>query len=186
MALKVVLHPDDERELFHLRRELLGWHHATGDTQRDMAARVGRSPNFIYDLEGGKSMPLLSSLQQWARCFDLRLEPKVTAWGMLEPQKSAMDEYLMLVQMSRPFESDRWVRLQLVSKLVLVRHRMGLSAQDVAGKMGVTKSSVQTWERTAHDPLVGKVFDYARAVGGRLTFTLWERGPYENRVTSDR
>lgn len=175
MAISLDLHPEDERELFRIRRELIGWHHATETTQQAMSAKLGRGGGFIYELEKGDKKPRLSVLQEWASCFDLRVEPEVLVdvRGVVPPE--VYDEEQMLYALSRPFDAAKWVRLWTVANLTLQRHNAGLAPEDIAERLGLTVSSIHSWERTAHDPLVVKLFTYARGIGGRIVFHLIER-----------
>lgn len=183
MAIRLELHEDDEREMFRIRRELVGWHHVTpGFTQENMAKTLGKSTKFIHKLETGRVHYHLSSLQIWAGLFDLRVEPKI--WfemqvGDSPPSRTVpqglLDEKAALWTMSRPFEAHSWSRLHAVSSLVVARYRLGVKTELLGKRLGIGASAVSGWERTSHDPFVSKLFTYARALGGRMVFNLVER-----------
>lgn len=186
MAINLTLHEDDHREMFRIRRELVGWHHATRTTQSRMATLLGMSDKAIHELETGRTMYRLSTLQMWASCFDLRVQPvlrypTVPVEVELESRIPALrvNETQMLLRMARPFDASKWVRLWVVSDLTLFRLRAGIAPQDMASRLNVALSSVYGWERTAHDPMVAKLFTYARALGGSIGFSLIERRDYQ-------
>lgn len=182
MAINLTLHEDDYREFFRIRRELVGWHHCTGTTQVRMATLLGVSDKFVHELETGRSMPRLSSLQLWASAFDLRVQPVVSRSGLDlgHPVPPMLEgENLMLWNMARPFDAARWVRLWVVSDLIMLRHALGVSPPEMADRLNVKLSSLYSWERTSHDPIVSKLFTYARALGSSVTFALMERRDYQ-------
>jgi transcriptional regulator with XRE-family HTH domain len=179
LAIKLKLHEQDERQLLKIRRELVGWHHVTpGATQKSIGAALGRTDSFLHNLETGDSHPRLSSLQLWGSFFDLRLQPRFhMPDAVVDPENfpKLVAETEMMQTMASPFDAASWVRLWIVTELTLYRHEQGLSTEDVASRLGLTTSAVNTWERKGHDPLISKVFTYARAVGGYVTFDLIER-----------
>jgi len=180
LAIRLELHEDDEREMFRIRRELVGWHHVTSDfTQESMAQKLGKSAKFIHKLETGKVHYHLSSLQMWAGLFDLRVEPKFWLNEGMDPchpvPQNLIDEKAALWTMSRPFEAHSWSRLHTVANLVIARYRLGVKAELLGERLGVKSSAVFGWERTSHDPFISKLFTYARGLGGYMTFCLIER-----------
>lgn len=182
MAINPELHEDDHRELFRIRRELVGWHHATKTTQARMATLMGWSDSGIHELETGKVKYRLSTLQMWASVFDLRVQPTIHAIGMpvvAEVPPLRQQETEMLSVMARPFEAVKWVRLWTVSQLSLLRLLQGVSTHEMASRLGLSVSAILNWERTAHDPLVAKLFTYARGLGTPITFKLIERRDYQ-------
>lgn len=182
MAINPELEEEDHRELFRIRRELVGWHHATGTTQARMSALMGISDSGIHKLETGKVKYRLSTLQMWAGVFDLRVQPVIHAGGIpqeVEVPPLREQETDMMWRMARPFDAAKWVRMWTVSALSLLRLRAGISPPEMAQGLGLRTSSVYNWERTAHDPLVSKLFTYARGLGGSITFELMERRDYQ-------
>lgn len=182
MAINPELHEDDHRELFRIRRELVGWHHATRTTQERMGTLMGIHGTSVHELETGKVKYRLSTLQMWAGVFDLRVQPVIHSWGI--PQGAEVpplreQETEMLWRMARPFEAAKWVRMWVASALSLLRLRAGISPPELGERLGVAASSIYNWERTAHDPLVSKLFTYARGLGGHITFQLMERRDYQ-------
>lgn len=181
MAINPELHEDDHRELFRIRRELVGWHHATRTTQARMAALMGLSDSGVHELETGKVKYRLSTLQMWAGVFDLRVQPVITsgaAWTVEVPLLRQQETETLAV-MARPFEAVKWVRLWTVSQLSLLRLSQGVSTHEMASRLGLSVSAILNWERTAHDPLVAKLFTYARGLGTPITFKLIERRDYQ-------
>ena len=85
----------------------------------------------------------------------------------------------MLSVMARPFEAVKWVRLWTGSQLSLLRLLQGVSTHEMASRLGLSVSAILNWERTAHDPLVAKLFTYARGLGTPITFKLIERRDYQ-------
>lgn len=185
MAIFLEIDPEDERELFHIRRNLLGWRYITGMTQQEMADRAGHSASWASEVEQGEGQPYLSSLQDWAAAFDLRLQPQVSF-----PRVSAMQysipvkiqqELSFYQKMAQPFDARDWVRLAVVSELVWNRCLQGVSASELSKRLGLTISSVSGWERRGHDPLISKLFTYARALGGRVKLRLIERHQWKHK-----
>lgn len=184
MAIFLELDPEDERELFHLRRELLGWRYILNMTQQEMAEKAGHSPSWASEIEQGEGQPYLSSLQDWAAAFDLRLQPvlKFPKFdGYLVPRK-VEQEAEFFARMAAPFHAREWVRLWCVAALTWQRHWRGVSASELSQMLGLTISSVSSWERNGHDPRVSKLFTYARALGGRVRFKLLERHQWKGKV----
>lgn len=56
----------------------------------------------------------------------------------------------------------------LIRNLVEHRHRLGLSQEDVAERLGIKQPAVSAFERTAGNPSVHTIQRYARAIGLRL------------------
>jgi len=180
MAIHLEIHEDDERELLRIRRELLGWRHVGNATQRQLAAAAGHSEKWICELENGVGHPHLSSLQDWAGFFGLRVQPELRLPDFAGFQVPLFVEQQLttLWQMAKPFEAAKWVRLWCVAALTWERHWRGIPAAEMSRKLGLSPSAVSGWEREAHDPLVSKLFTYARALGGDMKFHLIERAKW--------
>lgn len=180
MAIHIEIHPDDEKELFRIRRELLGWRYVNNFTQRQVAQATGHSDKWIHELEQGMGHPFLSSLQDWAGFFDLRVQPELRLpdfAGFTVPEMASQELYSMW-EMAKPFEAAQWVRMWCVAELTWERHWRGIPAAAMSRRLGLSPSAVSGWERDAHDPLVSKLFTYARALGGDIMFHLIERSKW--------
>lgn len=177
MAIHIEIHDDDERELKRIRRELLGWRHVCGVTQQQLAEKAGHSEKWVSELENGIGHPFLSSLQDWAGAFDLRVQPELIVPDFAGTEVPALVDTTLqaMWSMAQPFEAADWVRMWCISELVWERHWQGVSAAELGRRLNVSPSAVPGWEKEAHDPLVSKLFTYARALNGKMIFHLIER-----------
>ncbi|WP_204801904.1 helix-turn-helix domain-containing protein [Mycobacterium riyadhense] len=64
--------------------------------------------------------------------------------------------------------------LDMLSDLVRLRHRKGLTQEDVANAIGRDKSAVSRFERLDSDPRLSTVRRYARAVGAMVEHRVSE------------
>ncbi|PXY27410.1 helix-turn-helix transcriptional regulator [Prauserella muralis] len=55
-----------------------------------------------------------------------------------------------------------------IAALVELRHHQGLTATQVAARIGTARETVSTWETGRRIPLLHHVIAYARAIGVRL------------------
>ena len=175
MAIHIEIHDDDEKELTRIRTQLLGLRNVAGISQQQLSVLAGRSHKWLNELEQAVGHPHLSSLQQWAGVFDLRLEPKFSdliEWSPNGIPNQVLLNWQMSYRGSRPFRAYDWQRVHLISELVAYRHAAQVSATELSGRLGLSVSAVSGWERDGNDPLVSKVFTYVRALGGSVTFAL--------------
>lgn len=164
----------DQLELDELRADLKDVRMVLGLKQEEVAARAGRSIDFIARQEQVQRISSqLSSLQRWAGAYDMRVEFGLEDFWLHSHDDSEM---LTLFTMSRRFDADDWARLWVVSALRVLRLKRQLSPLTVARSIGATTGEAVTrWELEGHDPLVNRVFIHARAVQTRLTMQLWHR-----------
>lgn len=173
MARHYQINASDSAEVESIRLMLREIREDNGETHQQVAARLGKEPDFIFDRENRRrDSPHLSSLQLWASAFDLRLEVNINnfwmhAWN--EPEMQA------LYAMSRPFDAAPMLRLWTVSALGCWRRRLGISAREAGVRMGLSPDAVTRWELESHDPLVNRMMVQARATGTWITFRLWHR-----------
>ena len=64
----------------------------------------------------------------------------------------------------------------LMRSLYELRIASGLTQAEVAQRMGMAQSAVSDLERTAVDPRISTLHQYARALGASLTFRVAEFG----------
>lgn len=181
MAIHLEIHEEDEKELARLRSRLIGARGRAGLTQQQVALRVRHSDKWINELEQGIGHPHLSSLQDWASVFDLRLEPSfwdLVEWGPEDVPTEIVTNWQFSYKMSRPFAAREWCRVHIVNELAAYRHAAQISGAELSRRMGLSVSAVSGWERDGNNPLVSKVFTYVRALGGSVMFELIERADW--------
>jgi transcriptional regulator with XRE-family HTH domain len=166
------VHEEDTETLEVLRDRLRNERLSRDWTYPQAGAQVGRSENFLYEMENLRSSIKVENLQLWASIYDMRVEFIVRDfWTFAWPS----DELSLLYRLSRPFDNHRMQRLWLVSALRRWRERLSVSTLDVGEAMGIKHDSVTQWERTASNPYLGYVMAYARAVGTSVHLQLWKR-----------
>lgn len=179
MAIRVNLCQQDEAELLRIRTQLIAARQERGITQRAMAKHSQRSEKFFNEAEQGLGHLYLSSLQEWARVFDLRVQP--TVYGLsVDDFKDTPQALLTHWDMARRmsfghFDADEWTRTWIVAELTCYRYALGISAAKLSRKMGLSISAVSGWERDGFNPLCSKIMIYARMLGGYVTFDLVSR-----------
>lgn len=177
MAIHIEIHPDDELELTRIRDHLISLRQSSGLTQQHMAEKIGKSQKWLSELEQGLGHPHLSSLQVWAAFFDLRVQPNLKLPSVAGfPVPVFIDHQLSaLWHHAKRFDAADWVRQWCVAELTWERCWRGISAAQMSRMMGLSVSAVSAWERDGNDPLVSKIFTYARHLGGYITFDLVKR-----------
>jgi len=177
MAIHIEIHPDDEIELTRIRNHLWKLRQEQGVSMEVLALAVGRSPKWIRELEQAVGHPHLSSLQEWAMFFDLRVQPDLIMPDFAgHPVPAFIDQQLhVLWSHAKNFDAAPWVRLWCVAELTWERCWRGISAAEMSRRLGLSVSAVSGWERDGTDPLVSKIFTYARELGGAMTFRLVRR-----------
>lgn len=177
MAIHFEIHPDDEVELERIRIHLWKMRQEAGVSQEYLAKAVGRSEKWLGELEKSIGHPHLSSLQDWAGFFDLRVQPNLELpdfAGISVPP--FIDQQLhVLWSHAKQFDAAPWVRQWCVAELTWERCWRGISAAELSRRMGLSVSAISGWERDGNDPLVSKIFNYARALGGYMKFDLVKR-----------
>lgn len=165
--------PGDREALESLRDQLREQRVQRGLSYESAGALVGRSINFLYEMENLRSSLKMSSVQLWASIYDMRVEFGVADyWNFTW----AHDELHLLYQFSRPFDAAKYQRLWLVSALQAWRERVGVSTHEVAYWLGLKDAhAVSEWERKAADPMMGRVMTQARLVRTSVTMKLWKR-----------
>lgn len=182
MAIHLEIDEADERELERIRTHLVQCRHNAAISQNQLSVLARRSHKWLNELEQGIGHPHVSSLQQWAGMFDLRLEPRfwdLVEWGPDDIPDEVLLNWQMSYRASRPFRAYEWQRVHLVAELVAYRYAAGVSAADLSRKLGLSVSAVSGWERDGNDPLVSKVFTYVRALGGSVTFQFVKQGDWK-------
>lgn len=165
----------DRFELTLLRLELQRVREERGETCAQVEDRMGGGYcHFIYHQELGRSPSTkLSTLQRWAGAYDLRLEFQLQGFWLYSWDDAEM---LSLYTMSRGFDAHSWQRLWLVAALRALRLRQGVSATEMAGRLGVTRRTTVTWwEVSSTDPFVQRVQQQARVLGSQVRLQLWGR-----------
>lgn len=167
------LHKLDFMELEMFRQTLIKERETRGILAAQASVAAGLPNNFLCQVEGLRRPGMqLSTMQKWAAIYDLRVEFVLDnfwmhAWN--EPEMQA------LWAMSRPFDAAPMLRLWLVSALKSWRTRKGISSTDLAKVLKVTRGGIMRWEADAHDPLIPRCFQQARATGTELKLRLWRR-----------
>lgn len=78
----------------------------------------------------------------------------------------------------------------MLDELLDLRKRKGMTQQDVADIIGVTRTAVTAFERYDSDPKLSTIIRYAMAVGARLNISVedgqaWARVERERKFASD-
>lgn len=173
MTAVYVADREDRLALESLRDQLRDERRRRGLTYESAGALIGKSINFLYEMENLRSCLKTSNLQLWASIYDLRVEFGIADyWNFTW----AHDEVHLLYQMSRPFDAVKYQRLWLVSGLQAWRERMGIGAHEVAYWLGLKDShAVTEWERKAADPMLLRAMAQARLTKTSITMKLWKR-----------
>lgn len=191
VSLKAPVHPDDERELFHLRRNLMGWRVIEGLTQAQTAHRLGLSQYALNELEAGSNASnRLSRYQRWAAAFDQRIELELeslpdedgTYWDYDSPMMCANDDpevAAMWTMSQRDFQAHTWQRMWIVAALAALRKQLEISSEEMGKRLNVTGSAVWAREKHLGDPMIQGLMQYARALGLRLRLRLMDRPDWE-------
>lgn len=177
MAKKLELCDEDEQELSRIRKLLISLRQKSGFSHGRLALNAGHSEKWLFELEAGEGHFRLSSLQDWAGCFDLRIHPNLELpdFAGFEVPHEIDTELQWLWGMAKQFDAASWVRAWSVAELRWERHWRGISAAQLGRDMGLSVSAVSAWERDGSDPMVSRLMTYARALGGRMTFELIKR-----------
>lgn len=151
-----------------------------------MVEVAGRSEKWASELERGIGHPFLSSLQDWAAVFNLRVQPHLVLpdfAGFDVPP--LVDQQLHFTwRQARRFHAADWVRQWCVAELTWERCWRGISAAQMSRMLGLSPSAVSGWERDGNDPLVSKIFTYARALGGYMQFQLIQQHEWSEQTGS--
>jgi transcriptional regulator with XRE-family HTH domain len=172
MGYTYELDPRDHNHWRNLVAELHGYRKQRGWSYEQAGKTIGRSPNFLYEMENMKGNPVLLNLQQWASMFDMRLEFQLDGFWFYswnDPELS------LLYSMSRPFGAQQMQRLWLVSALKAWRLRRGITSTEAGEAMGMKRIGVVRWESEASNPTLARVMQQARVTGTQLQMRLWLR-----------
>lgn len=163
---------EDNAELLKIRTQLINMRQGSRVSQRTLEDRIGIR-NFVKHCEEGRyEYPRLSTLQQWAAIYGLRLEIGLQDFWL---HSWSDKEMLALYAMSRPFDAAPMLRMWVVAALRSWRQRLGVASEDLGLLLGITGQAVRTWESESGDPGVDKVLVRARLSGTRAEFKLWSR-----------
>jgi len=163
---------EDRHTLVALRDRLTAERLSLGLTHAQACQRVGKTANFLYEMENLKSQLKMDNLQLWASMYGFRLECQVRDfWQFIWPN----DELMMMYRMSRPFAEKPMARLWLVAALAAYRERVGLSCMDVGNWLGLTRGAISAWECTTTNPLMVRAMAHARACHTAIDLKLYTR-----------
>lgn len=163
---------EDQVELRNIRTQLTNLRQGSRVSQKQVERRIGIF-NFIKHAEEDRyPYPRLSTLQQWAAAYDLRLEVGLDNFWL---HAWSDKEMLALYAMSRRFDAAPMLRLWVVSALRSWRQKVGVDSARLGGMLGITGTAVRTWEYESGDPGVDKVLIRARLLGTRVRVRLWSR-----------
>lgn len=166
---------EDIAELEAIRTKLTQARRVAGIGAGALSHKIGRATDFISRMERGvRDSPHMSSLQQWAGGLDMRVEFGVENFWL---HAHGDQEMLALWAMSRQWGShgDAMLRLWLPAALRMLRIRKGISSDNVAMLLGLTPGAITDWEAMSGDPVVKRAMMQARALGTRVTMTVWHR-----------
>lgn len=170
---KIDLHPDDELATTAIRQQLRQARKEANESGYGLSAKLGRSKEFITNLERGvNGSPRLSTLQLWAGGLDLRIEFELTGFWMFAHTSGEMTAWY---GMSRLWGADKDQRMWLVSALRTWRIRKGLDVEEVAPLMQIDGDTLRRWESESHDPLLARAMLQARVTGTVITMSLWRK-----------
>ena len=165
----VDLHPDDTAARQQIRDQLRAARHATGLSQRGLAARVGVVHSAIVHAEANTSWRM-STLRRYARGLDLELLAYPT--GLPKPPADVAALAGMVTATRR---GDSFAVAALVAEIAAAREALGLTKADMARRLGVVDRGVRAIENCAHDDImVVTAQRMCRVLGGRLVLELGE------------
>lgn len=157
-------------ELERLRDRLREVRLSRGLTYDSAGALIGKSINFLYEMENLKSAVKMDNLQLWASMYGLRVEFQLANfWNFPWPE----GELAMLYRMSRPFGAHYMQRLWLVSALRAWRERLGVSPAELSVQMGLSPKTINQWECSATNPFMTRVMTIADMLDTSVTMELF-------------
>ena len=178
MTATFALHPDDEKQLVRIRRYLIGFRKTEGWNQKEMSIRINGTEGMGWDLEYNQTWQWrFSRLQAWVAAFDLRLtaELRFDDDPDLECRVREHPEVAPLIGLSHTGQNwPMWQRAALTSSLAVARKEKGITSEQLAATLGITRKAVNNWEGMANEVLLTKLLFHARALGGRIQLGLDE------------
>lgn len=177
MTAQFPLHPDDEKELLHVRRYLIGFRITNGWTQKELSPKINGTHGMVYDLESNETWQWrLSRLQNWVLPFGLRLTAKLSFPDELRGvEEMVQDDPEVAPLFHLATSGDKWPywqRLYLTAALTAARKHQDISREELGNRLGITRKAVWGWESTANDVMLLKVLHHARVLGGWIDLEL--------------
>lgn len=176
------LHLDDVEQLVKIRRYLIGYRITNGWTQAELSQKIAatKGNGWVYDLESNPNWNWrMSRLQDWTQAFGLKIQAR--AWVGLDRHDAAHlnrdihdhPEVAPLYALAEQAQAwPKWQRAYLTSALTIGRKQMGISAEQMGDRLGVTAKAIWNWENTSDEIMLPKVLAYARALGGHIKLSL--------------
>ncbi len=175
------LHPDDEKQLFDIRRQLIGWRAVMRRTQQEVSLAAGCGKGGLHELEAGKKWSRLSRMQGWARAFDLRLYVDLHFEDTAIQGMVARDPEVAVMAHMRDesFEADHWDRMWLVAALASARRASQIDSAEMARRLGITRGAVTLRDQHKSDPLLPNLMIYARNIGCQVKLDLLDKDQWK-------
>lgn len=178
------IHPYDHWQLIRIRRYLIGFRRTNGWNQKQMSQRFNGTEGSGWDLEYNKTFQWrFSRLQDWVAGFGLRLDAQLRFpedFGLEQrvQEHPEVAPFLGLAATAGNWQS--WQRMALSSALTVARKDQGISTEELAQTLGVSRNAIKHWEALASDFMLPKALHHARALGGFISLGLVEKGPDED------
>lgn len=177
MSTQFPMHPDDEQQLLHIRRYLIGFRKTNGWTQPQLSQMINATDGSVWGLESDTGWQWrFSRLQNWLIPFGLRLDARLTFDDVCTDLDVHLHpEVAPMYALSQSGDAwPRWQRIYVTSALAQARKRLNISTVELGQRLGVGYKAVGNWEAMADEVMLAKVLHHARALGGRIELG-WEQ-----------
>ena len=176
MTTQFPIHPDDIQQLLRIRRYLIGFRVTEGLTQQELSARVNGTAGTVWDLEYNQTWQWrFSRLQLWVAAFGIRLDARLRFdddYGLESKAEEHPEVAPLIGLMIAGPKWPMWQRAALTTALRVARIEQGISAEDLAQKLGVTRKAITNWENIGDQFMLPHLLHHARALGGRIELKL--------------
>lgn len=173
------LHPDDQAARVWLRDFLVARRDEEGLLNREIAARVGHSDGWAYNILATTSWKL-ETIQLLARALGYRLGfttewigAELTLQGVTAREEMWETAYSRYIRSPNPARRDEAERIDLCDWGRRCREAQGLSPTLLGYRLGMEGKSVRAWENGERPGyMLVTAQRYFRALGGQLVPTL--------------
>lgn len=154
-------------ETLRFQFEMIKYRSGMGWSHKDLRNALMQKGN-TYNPETGSLVWQMADVQQWCSLLGGRLV--ITYPGLAVPVGN--DHDAMVQNLRALFAEDEYDRWYAVRYLAQVRVNQGISAKDMAARIGTSAGAVTGWENGTNNPIIASLMRHAYALGGdvRLDF----------------
>lgn len=183
MAKTYPIHPQDLEMLTDIRRYLIGHRITNGWTQAELSRRINGTEGGVWALEKGDFQWRLSRLQSWMIPFGRKLIATPLFPGLVSLDGGSRETWQDVIDFDPRVEPLRvaaeqseqwpvWQRAYLTSYLRVAREVQGITQDQLATELGISKKAISHWEVDSDEILLLKMLAHARALGGTIKLAV--------------